>query len=89
MLVHFEVASSGAPAAETEDFIEPLGDAGSIFVARVHPRTSAREGQPLRLVVNTKRLHFFDPETGLAIDGAGGEVSGESIPPTVQPLGAA
>ena len=89
VLVHFEVASSGAPAAETEDFIEPLGDAGSIFVARVHPRTSAREGQPLRLVVNTKRLHFFDPETGLAIDGAGGEVSGASIPPTVQPLGAA
>jgi multiple sugar transport system ATP-binding protein len=69
VLVHFEVASSAAQAADAE-FIEPLGDAGSIFVARVHPRTAAREGEQLRLVVNTKQLHFFDPETGLAVDGA-------------------
>jgi multiple sugar transport system ATP-binding protein len=68
VLVHFEVASSAAQAADAE-FIEPLGDAGSIFVARVHPRTAAREGEQLRLVVNTKQLHFFDPETGLAVDG--------------------
>jgi multiple sugar transport system ATP-binding protein len=81
VLVHFDVASSGAPAAETEDFIEPLGVAGSIFVARVHPRTAAREGQPLRLVVNTKRLHFFDPETGLAVDGDRGDRSGAGLPP--------
>ena len=33
--------------------------------------SSAREGEPLRLVVNTKRLHFFDAETGLAIYGKG------------------
>jgi hypothetical protein len=31
--------------------------------------TKARDGMPLRLVVNTKRLHFFDPDTGLAIYG--------------------
>ena len=46
-------------------------DSQSIFVARVHPQTKAREGEPLRLVVNTKRLHFFDPDTGLAIYGDG------------------
>ena len=66
VLVHFSIAkrSSGADASE---FIESLGDEGTIFVARVHPQTKAREGEPLRLVVNTRRLHFFDPETGLAI----------------------
>ena len=56
--------------------IEPCGSnvlvhfsvADSDFVARVHPRTAARAGEPLRLAVNTKRLHFFDPETGSAID---------------------
>jgi multiple sugar transport system ATP-binding protein len=69
VLVHFELATAGAPAVDASEFIEPLGDAGSVFVARVHPRTAAREGEQLRLVVNTKRLHFFDPETGLAIDG--------------------
>jgi multiple sugar transport system ATP-binding protein len=68
VLVHFEVATAGAPTPDAGEFIEPLGDAGSIFVARIHPRTRAREGEKLRLVVNTRRLHFFDPATGLAID---------------------
>jgi multiple sugar transport system ATP-binding protein len=69
VLVHFSVASTSA--SDVSEFIESLGDAGTIFVARVHPRTKAREGEPLRLVVNTKRLHFFDPDTGLAIYGGG------------------
>jgi multiple sugar transport system ATP-binding protein len=69
VLVHFEVAAPEAPAPDAEEFIEPLGDVGSIFVARIHPRTAAREGEKLRLVVNTRRLHFFDPATGLAIHG--------------------
>ena len=34
------------------------------FVARVHPQTAAREGEPLLLAVDTTHLHFFDPETG-------------------------
>jgi multiple sugar transport system ATP-binding protein len=69
VLVHFEVAAPEAPAAGAGEFIEPLGDVGSIFVARIHPRTAAREGEKLHLVVNTRRLHFFDRATGLAIDG--------------------
>ena len=44
------------------------GDGGSTFVARVHPQTAARVGEPLRLVVDTTRLHFFDPRSGLALD---------------------
>jgi hypothetical protein len=34
----------------------------------VHPQTTAREGEPLRLAVDTTRLHFFDPVSGLAVD---------------------
>jgi multiple sugar transport system ATP-binding protein len=45
----------------------PLGDASSTLIARVDPQTAAREGEPLRLVVDTRRLHFFEPESGLAI----------------------
>jgi ABC-type sugar transport system ATPase subunit len=39
------------------------------FIARVHPLTAARIGDPLRLVVDTSRLHFFEPASGLAIYG--------------------
>ena len=64
VLVHFPLAR----AEDAGESIEPLG-ARSMFVARVHPQTTAREGEPLRLVVDTKRLHFFEPEHGLAIYG--------------------
>jgi len=69
VLVHFSVATTSTSAPGASEFIESVGDEGTIFVARVHPQTKAREGEPLRLVVNTKRLHFFDPDTGLAIFG--------------------
>jgi multiple sugar transport system ATP-binding protein len=62
VLVHFPVVAGGA-----DEFAESLEDTTSVFVARVSPDTAARAGEPLRLVVDTKRLHFFDPESGLAI----------------------
>jgi multiple sugar transport system ATP-binding protein len=69
VLVHFSVATASTSAPGASDFIESesLGEESSIFVARIHPQTRARDGEPLKLVVNTRRLHFFDPETGEAI----------------------
>jgi multiple sugar transport system ATP-binding protein len=46
---------------------------GSPFVARVERGTTAREGEQARLVVDTRRLHFFDLETGEGIYGQGEE----------------
>jgi multiple sugar transport system ATP-binding protein len=37
------------------------------FVARVHARSGAREGERVELFVDTRELHFFDPETGAGI----------------------
>ena len=83
VVVHFTVQ---APAVITEDTKELAHDVGhglspldrielpghSEFVARLSPRTTATKGQPIELVVDVTRLHFFDPETGLAIYGDDG-----------------
>ena len=38
-----------------------------MLTARLSPRSGARTGQPLRVVIDLERLHFFDPETDEAI----------------------
>ena len=84
VVVHFQV---NAPPAITEDVKELAHDVGaealedvehkaeqgeSTFVARLNPRTKARQGEPIELTVDVGRMHFFDPDTGLGIyeDGA-------------------
>jgi multiple sugar transport system ATP-binding protein len=56
-------------AEALEDLEERAQEATSVFVAALNPRTGAREGHRLELFVDTKRLHFFDAETGLGIYG--------------------
>jgi multiple sugar transport system ATP-binding protein len=79
VLVHFRVA---APPAMTDDARELAADAGaevlerveqqahggeSVVVARLNPRTTAAKGETVELVVDTQRLHFFDPGDGAGI----------------------
>jgi multiple sugar transport system ATP-binding protein len=64
-----------APPVQTEDALELArdrevegpGQEGSVFVARVDPRTSARTGETVELVVETANLHVFDPADGSSI----------------------
>jgi multiple sugar transport system ATP-binding protein len=56
-------------AHEEEDEGRLIADAGSLFTARVDPRTRARQGERVRLTVDPSRFHFFDPETGLSLTG--------------------
>jgi multiple sugar transport system ATP-binding protein len=62
-----------APRVETEDVRavseeeeEALlaDERTSLFNARVDPATTARVGDRLRLAVDARKLHFFDPESG-------------------------
>jgi multiple sugar transport system ATP-binding protein len=39
----------------------------SLWTARVDPHTSVKAGSPVTLAVDTTALHFFNPESGLAI----------------------
>ncbi|MGH2636916.1 MAG: ABC transporter ATP-binding protein [Actinomycetota bacterium] len=81
VVAHFKIQ---APIVMTEDVKELAHDVGqealeavqqdalageSTFLARLNPRTGAREGEQLELVVDVNRLHFFDPATGLGIYG--------------------
>jgi multiple sugar transport system ATP-binding protein len=55
---------------EALDAVRQRAEAGeSTFLARLSPRTEATLGQPVELVVDVTRLHFFDPDSGLAIYG--------------------
>jgi multiple sugar transport system ATP-binding protein len=43
---------------------ELLADGGTLFTARVDPRTQTRVGDRLCLAVDPAGFHFFDPESG-------------------------
>jgi multiple sugar transport system ATP-binding protein len=79
VLVHFRVRARPVITEDTKelahdvgaevlDAVERAGDEGEwIFLARLNPRTQAQQGKEIELVVDTSRLHFFDPETGRGI----------------------
>jgi multiple sugar transport system ATP-binding protein len=76
VLVHFGVgarpvrgedvaAAVGAEAlAATEEHAKKKG---GLFIARLGRGTRAREGERIELLVQTERVRFFDPDTGLGI----------------------
>jgi multiple sugar transport system ATP-binding protein len=71
------IFSIDAPPVETEETLAAASDEGedllrlegrAQFCARVDPRSHARPGADVTLSVDTARFHFFDPETGAAIE---------------------
>jgi multiple sugar transport system ATP-binding protein len=74
VMVHFRV---NAKPALTEDIKELARDVGeevesgeeTTMVGRFSPRTEVRVGDMAEVAVDTRSLHFFDPETGAGIYG--------------------
>ena len=73
IVVHFDV---DAPRVVTEDtkLLERDAHADELpthnatrFVASFAPRSRVRTGDEFEVVVDTERMHFFDPSTGAAI----------------------
>ena len=56
-----------AEDSETRMAAERARGGGVTFVARLERTSSAREREPLEIEVDVTRLHFFDPESGLAV----------------------
>ena len=61
---------------QTEAIEEILADEGedisvlgtqTKFIARINPNARIEEGQNIKLAINPSKLHFFDPDSGLAI----------------------
>jgi multiple sugar transport system ATP-binding protein len=78
VFLHFAV---DAPPVRAEELAEVVGAEaiaaaeaqthhhGNAWIARVDRSTGAREGDRIELAVDTRRLHFFDLESGEAIYG--------------------
>jgi multiple sugar transport system ATP-binding protein len=79
VIVHARIAARPAQTEQIEELTEDLGvrtleggegdgAAGeTTIVGRLSPRSTVREGETAEVVVDTRQLHFFDPETGLGI----------------------
>jgi multiple sugar transport system ATP-binding protein len=79
VLLHFYVHASPVVNEHTRDLaldageesLQQLADEAASdttrLVARVDPRTRVREGDVVRLVIDTARLHLFDLDSGQAI----------------------
>jgi multiple sugar transport system ATP-binding protein len=83
VLVHFAVAARQAVTEDMRELAEDVGDdrvvvqlaggeqpATATLVGRFSPRTRVVEGDVVEVSVDRRALHFFDPQTGLAIRGA-------------------
>src|SRR3984957_16153203 len=64
---HSWFAGAAERNAEQDEAVSALAGGKSLWTARVSARCAPRPGQPLELVVDTGRLHFFDPATRPAI----------------------
>ena len=64
---HAWFAGTAARNAEEDEAVSALAGGRSLWTARVSARCAPRPGQPLELVVDTGKLHFFDPATGESI----------------------
>jgi multiple sugar transport system ATP-binding protein len=64
---HADTAALARDVGEEEAEAVGVQAEHSLWTARVSPRTRVRPGDQIELAVDTSSLHFFDPDTGLAI----------------------
>jgi multiple sugar transport system ATP-binding protein len=78
IVVHFDVDAPKVVTADTKLLEKdahtdeaPAHEeiAGTRFVASFAPRSRVKVGDQIEVVVDTERMHFFDPDTGEAIRG--------------------
>ena len=82
IMVHFETDARSAVTDEVRELAKDAGDehmadrtakeAKARMIGRFSPRSRVKTGSEVKVAVDTRSLHFFDPATGLGIyDGKG------------------
>jgi multiple sugar transport system ATP-binding protein len=82
LMVHLRLDARPAMTEEVKDLAEDAGttaeelgggsDQHSVVVGRFSPDSKVREGETAEIAVDTRGLHFFDTESGMAIYEAHG-----------------
>ena len=77
IMVHFTTDARTAETDETRELAKDAGTegiggdgdggTGATLVGRFGARSRVRDGETIQISVDTRALHFFDPETGLGI----------------------
>ena len=78
VMAHLVVDARPAVTDEVRELAEDAGDdraarvdeqelREAVIVGRFGPRSHALEDEQVEIAVDTRSLHFFDPETGLGI----------------------
>jgi multiple sugar transport system ATP-binding protein len=79
LMVHFSIDAKQAVTAEVRELAQDVGDERTVqqleadmppsttLVGRFGARSRVHEGDQIEAAVDTRALHFFDPETGLGI----------------------
>jgi multiple sugar transport system ATP-binding protein len=86
IMVHFSIKARNAMTEEVRELAEDVGDERAVeqsdgdtaaLVGRFGARSRVRPGQDVEVAVDTRSLHFFDPQTGLGIyDGTASSTKG-------------
>jgi multiple sugar transport system ATP-binding protein len=65
-MVHFQVDS---PSIQTEDLndVNRGNEKSAHFIGAFSPRSTVKTGDTVRIAVDTSRIHFFDPATGVSL----------------------
>jgi multiple sugar transport system ATP-binding protein len=78
IMAHFAIKGAHAETEETRELADDAGTSDTenpigvkqdeaVIVGRFGARSRVKAGDTIRAVVDTRALHFFDPETGLGI----------------------
>ena len=78
IMAHFSIEAQAAETEETQELARDTGapetgadlttpEGRTVLVGRFGARSRVREGDEVKVAVDTRALHFFDPETGLGI----------------------
>ncbi len=80
IMVHFKVDATQAMTEDVKELARDIGDeraaaempvGEATLIGRFGARSGVKEGQAASIAVDTRALHFFDPDSGLGIyDGA-------------------